>query len=245
MTLSELQGTPRPPRLDRLVIATKNPGKITELRELLAGLRVEVLGLADVGVDTVEPEETGATFLENATIKALDYARQTGLPCLADDSGLIVDALDGRPGVISSHYAWDGETTGEPATLTRAQRDERNTQRLLQELTGTPDDQRTARFTCTMVLAGARILLTSSGTFEGRIARAPHGNGGFGYDPVFLAAPDFSVTAAELAPDDKNAHSHRGHAVRAMIVQIETLASPAADASDEASPPPPPVPPIE
>lgn len=210
-----------------IVIATKNPGKIEEFRRLLAPTGIGVVGLADLSTETTEPNETGKTFLDNATIKALDYARQTGLPCLADDSGLIVDALDGAPGVISSHYAWEGETTGEPASLTREQRDRRNNQKLLAELAGFPDEQRTARFTCTMVLAhGARVLATSTGTFEGRIGsepRVPDGEHGFGYDPLFLVAPDFTTTSARLDPDTKNTLSHRGHALRDMIDKIRGL----------------------
>lgn len=140
--------------MHEIVLATQNPGKITELRSLFSPLGCSVLGLADVGDLPPEPEETGSTFEANATIKALAYAAATGRLCLADDSGLIVDALGGRPGVISSHFAFDGRTDGEAAGMSRAERDDRNNARLLAELDGVPPERRTARFVCTMVLAG-------------------------------------------------------------------------------------------
>ncbi|MCC5823646.1 MAG: transposase, partial [Planctomycetes bacterium] len=139
--------------MPELVLATQNPGKIAELSDLLAPVGYTVLGLADLGDLPPEPEETGDTFEANATIKALAYARATGRLCLADDSGLEVDALGGRPGVISSHFAFDGRTDGEAAAMTREQRDTANNARLLRDLQGVPEDRRTARFVCTMVLA--------------------------------------------------------------------------------------------
>lgn len=214
--------------MPELVLATQNPGKITELRELLAPLGWSVLGLADLGDLPEEPEETGKTFLENATIKAAAYAAHTGRLCLADDSGLIVDALNGAPGVISSHYAFDGQTEGPAADLTREQRDRANTDKLLADLESVPFEQRAARFTCTMVLADpSGVLHTTTGNFEGRIGLpgdVPRGAGGFGYDPVFLVPDDYTRTSAELTKDDKNATSHRGHAVRAMINHLKTIA---------------------
>jgi XTP/dITP diphosphohydrolase len=213
--------------MPELVLATQNPGKLGELRDLLAPVGWTVLGLGDLGELPPEPDETGSTFEANATIKARAYAAHTGRLCLADDSGLIVDALDGRPGVISSHYAFGGRTDGEAAELTREQRDERNNMKLLADLDGVPPERRSARFVCTMVLAGPdRVLHTTSGAFEGRIGlpgEVPRGPGGFGYDPLFLVPPDFSRTSAELAKDEKNARSHRGAAVRAMIEFLRTL----------------------
>lgn len=387
--------------LDRVVIATRNPGKVGELRALLAPAGVEVVGIDEVAPEAPEPDETGETFEANATIKAAAYARACGLPCLADDSGLEVDALGGAPGVISSHYAWDGRTEGEPAALTRAERDAANTRRLLAELEGVAEERRTARFVCVMALclppggAGLQPALLSShktfdgafkqhrrrlphwqvggatyfvtwrlaegdlepderqivvdallhwhdsrfilhsatvmpdhvhlllrplsddsgrwpelpdivrglkrhtsrqiqerrgthgslwqreyydrimregqeaeekrryieqnavrwglceqpgdypylvrdpgrlqtgptqiiarGTFEGRIGTAPgvpRGEGGFGYDPVFLVGPDFARTSAELTADEKNARSHRGAAARAMLAELRRL----------------------
>lgn len=140
--------------MTELVLATQNPGKVAELRALLAPTGLEVLGLSDLGAVPPEPEETGGTFEANATIKAMAYAAATGRVCLADDSGLEVDALGGRPGVISSHFAFDGRTDGEAASLTREQRDAANNERLLRELDAVPDPARTARFVCVMVLAG-------------------------------------------------------------------------------------------
>ncbi len=132
-----------------ILLATANPHKVTELRAILAHAPATFLSLADLPTPTAEPEETGDTFEANATIKALSYADQTGHLCLADDSGLEVDALGGRPGVISSHYCTDGRDVG----MTREQRDTANNERLLRELAGVPLERRTARFVCVMVLA--------------------------------------------------------------------------------------------
>ncbi len=208
-----------------IVFATQNPGKVRELQSLFAGVDIDIIGLDSFEQVFPEPTEDGETFLANATIKAIEYARATGLLALADDSGLMVDALDGRPGVISSHYAFDGDETGEAAELTRAQRDELNCQRVLRELAGVPDEERTARFTCTMVLAdpSGTVLASTTGRFEGRIGQigqVPKGEHGFGYDPLFLVGPGFERTSAELSPAEKNRRSHRGQAVKAMIEAI-------------------------
>ncbi|MCR9075676.1 MAG: RdgB/HAM1 family non-canonical purine NTP pyrophosphatase [bacterium] len=210
-----------------IVFASQNPGKIRELQALTQGQNIDIIGLADFDRGFEEPIEDGDTFLENATIKAVQYAKATGMHCLADDSGLIVDALDGKPGVISSHFAFDGTTDGEAATLSRQQRDDRNNERLLADLEGVPDEQRTARFTCTMVLASPEglVLAHTKGEFEGRIGQVgevPRGDNGFGYDPLFLVAPDHKRTSAEMEPGEKNAVSHRARAVASMI---ETLGS--------------------
>ena len=210
-----------------IVFASQNPGKIRELQALTQGQNIDIIGLADFDRAFEEPIEDGETFLENATIKAVQYAKATGMHCLADDSGLIVDALDGKPGVISSHFAFDGDTEGEAAGLCRQQRDDRNNEKLLADLDGVPDEQRTARFTCTMVLASPEglVLAHTKGEFEGRIGQVgevPRGANGFGYDPLFLVAPDFDRTSAEMEPAEKNAVSHRARAVASMI---ETLGS--------------------
>lgn len=210
-----------------IVFASQNPGKVKELQALTQGQNIDIIGLSDFNREFDEPIEDGATFLENATIKAIAYAKETGMHCLADDSGLIVDALDGKPGVISSHYAFDGETEGQAASLSRQERDDRNNERLLRDLEGIPDDQRTARFTCTMVLASPEglVLAHTKGEFEGRIGQigeVPRGDNGFGYDPLFLVAPGFDRTSAEMDPSEKNAISHRAKAVASMI---ETLGS--------------------
>jgi len=218
-----------------IILATQNPGKVSELRSLLGGSQIHILGLSDLEDSFPEPDETGETFLDNATIKAVEYAKLTGRPCLADDSGLVVDALGGKPGVISSHYAFDGQADGPAAELSREQRDSKNLDRVLDELELVDLEDRSARFVCVMVLADpdGSILATSEGTFEGRIGlpvdhphttptdSVPRGHNGFGYDPIFLVAPDFIQTSAELSASAKNAVSHRGHAVREMIRQIQ------------------------
>jgi XTP/dITP diphosphohydrolase len=231
-----------------IVLATGNPHKVGELRAILSGPSCRVMGLNDLpdgGKGLREPEETGTTFEENARIKALSYATQigsTGLPpgggywCLADDSGIEIDALrlaDGtpRPGVISSHYSSDGRETG----IGRAERDAANNARVLRELVHTSTEQRTARFVCCMCLARAErygeswkhaIVHQTRGTMEGRIGippRVPSGDNGFGYDPLFLVASspfNYMKTGAELTSVEKNALSHRGAAGRAMAEWI-------------------------
>ncbi|MBX3384458.1 MAG: non-canonical purine NTP pyrophosphatase [Phycisphaeraceae bacterium] len=211
----------------KIVLATGNQHKTAELRAVLAGegLRaVELVSLADLGRDFPEPAEIGATFAENARIKATAYAALTGFHCLADDSGLEIDALEGRPGVISSHYCTQGLETG----MARGERDERNNRRVMHELEGVPLDRRAARFVCEMALASpeGRVLATSRGTMEGRIGtpdRVPRGAHGFGYDPLFLVAPDFASTSAELEPKAKNALSHRGEAARRMAAELRRI----------------------
>lgn len=210
-----------------IVFASQNPGKIKELQSLTKGQYIDIIGLGDFDRTFDEPIEDGETFLDNATIKAIAYAKETGMHCLADDSGLIVDALDGKPGVISSHFAFDGETEGDASSLSRQERDDCNNERLLRDLEGVPDDQRTARFTCTMVLASPEglVLAHTKGEFEGRIGQigeVPRGDNGFGYDPLFLVAPEFDRTSAQMDPSEKNAISHRAKAVASMI---ETLGS--------------------
>lgn len=208
--------------MDPVILATANPHKVAELRAIFAEAGMPVMGLRDLpGFECFhEPDEHGKTFEENATIKALSYARQTGRLCLADDSGLEVDALNGAPGVISSHYSTNGKET----SVSRAERDAANNATLLRELEGVAPEARTARFVCVMVLAGAEgVKATSRGTFEGRIGlpgEVPRGTNGFGYDPLFLAAPGFTRTSAELPPEEKNRLSHRGAAARAMARHI-------------------------
>ncbi|HYF14698.1 MAG TPA: non-canonical purine NTP pyrophosphatase [Phycisphaerales bacterium] len=206
-----------------IVIATGNPHKLEEIAAIFAGeglAGVQLRSLAELGKAFTEPCETGSTFEANASIKALSYAQQTGMLCLADDSGLEVDALGGKPGVISSHYATDGAETG----ASRAQRDAANNARLLRELVGVAPDKRSARFVCVMALArGGSLLHTSRGAFDGRIGvppAVPRGGNGFGYDPLFLVAPGFARTGAELPPEEKNAKSHRAHAARQMAAWL-------------------------
>jgi len=220
-----------------IVLATQNPGKVREISAMLAPRGIDAVGLDDLGRAFDEPDESADTFPENATIKATAYARATGMRCLADDSGLVIDALDGRPGVISSHYAFDGDTTGHAASLTRAARDARNIDRVLDELDAVEPEARTARFVCAMVLvdASGAVLARSEGVMEGRIGlpvnhphvtpadAVPRGEHGFGYDPIFLVAPDFCRTCAELDPQHKNTVSHRAKALDEMVRKIEHL----------------------
>lgn len=209
-----------------IVLASGNPHKLDEMNLLFAGkLRFQTLleAAEQAGVTLQEPAETGISFEENATLKAMLYAQQLGRVCLADDSGLEVDALGGRPGVISSHYSTDGQETG----LTRPERDAANNARLLKELQGVPMERRSARFVCVMAIArpgDPSPLLMVRGTFEGRIglpegeaggetaAIVPRGANGFGYDPLFLVGPEFVRTGAELTPEAKSKLSHRASA---------------------------------
>lgn len=195
--------------MKRIVLATKNKGKIKEMRELLAPMNIEVLSLADfLPVD--DAEENGATFAENAMLKARYYFAHTGTPCLADDSGLEVDALGGRPGVYSARYS------GEDAT------DAANNAKVLREMEGIEKDKRTARFRCAMALVGEGIELTTDGTCEGTLLTEERGKCGFGYDPIFYV-PKFDRTLAEMSSEEKNSISHRGAAVRKMADLIAEM----------------------
>jgi XTP/dITP diphosphohydrolase len=198
-----------------LVIATNNPGKLREFRELFAGSGFELTTPRELGY-IFDVEETGATFAENAKLKAEAAARLTGLPALADDSGLEVDALGGRPGVYSARYA-GGDRTADGM-------DEREQCRIvLRELEGVPDEQRTARFRCVIAIAAPDgDVRYTDGIFEGRIGYEPRGENGFGYDPIFVVAGR-DVTSAELPPDGKNAISHRGQAARRALEILKEL----------------------
>lgn len=199
----------------RIVVATGNPGKLREIRQVLADLPVRVTGLDELPA-IPEPAETGETFAENARQKALYYARRTGRWCLADDSGLVVDALDGAPGVHSARYAAAEMNPRDD----RAARDAANTTKLLAALEGVEEARRAARFVCHLALAdGDRVLIETSGVLAGWIAFEPRGQNGFGYDPVFLV-PDRQRTAAELEPWEKNEISHRGQAVRRFAERL-------------------------
>ncbi|MGQ9687381.1 MAG: XTP/dITP diphosphatase [Desulfobaccales bacterium] len=191
-----------------LVMATRNPGKVRELADILEDLGVRLLSLNDFPELPEIPEE-GATFADNAAAKARAVARLTGLPALADDSGLEVEALGGRPGVFSARYAQD-RTAGRTPT------DEDNWRKLLDELQGTPPKERQARFVCEIALAWPDgRLLTSRGELPGFIAQEPRGAQGFGYDPVFWL-PEYQATVAELPPAFKNRISHRGKALKRL-----------------------------
>lgn len=193
----------------RLVLATGNRGKIREMLAALSGIPVRVLTREDFS-DWPHLEEDGNTFEENAAAKAVALSRWAGLPALADDSGLEVDALGGAPGVISAHYAG-------------AHGDDRaNVARLLREMEGVPPRERGARFVCVLVLASPRgDMVEIRETCEGAVAEGPRGELGFGYDPVFVPAGMVS-TLAELPLEEKNAISHRGKALRRLRAMLET-----------------------
>lgn len=194
----------------KIVVASRNPGKIREIRHVLGVPGVELLSGEELG-DWPEPDESGATFEENALIKAAELLHRFGHAALADDSGLMVDALGGEPGVHSSRYAGpEGDA-------------ERNMERLLKEMEGVPEGRRTARFVCVaaLVMPSGREVLTR-GTCEGEILTSAVGGGGFGYDPVFR--PDgFDRSMAELSLEEKSGISHRGEALRAMRDEIGRL----------------------
>lgn len=193
-----------------IVLASRNPKKIRELKALLADLPVRVLSLEDFcGVPEVE--ETGQTFAENAEIKARKVAQATGLISVADDSGLEVDVLGGQPGVYSNRFA------GPDAT------DSDKYMRILELLQGVPDENRTARFRAAVAVATPEgEVVVVEGTCEGQIAQEPRGEGGFGYDPIFYL-PEFGCTMAELPPGVKNQISHRAKAVQAAKIIIHRL----------------------
>ena len=196
----------------RVVLATGNAGKLREFAALLAPAGFVFEPQSAFGIEP--PEETGDTFLANALLKARYAARLSGLPAMADDSGLEVDALGGAPGVRSARYA-DDATTAVP-------RDEANWRKLLAALVGVPDAARRARFRCCIVLvrdADDPVPVVGEGAWEGRILEAPRGSGGFGYDPVFAPVdPAFGGrSVAELDAADKNLHSHRAAALRALL----------------------------
>ena len=196
----------------RLVLASSNAGKLAELRPLLAGTGLELVAQSDLGVQ--DAIEDGLTFVENALIKARHACRETGLPALADDSGIVVDALGGAPGLISAHYAGvHGDGPG-------------NIARVLRELEGVPDARRGARFVCTLVLlrhAEDPQPIIAEGRWEGRVLHAPRGTGGFGYDPIFFD-PVLGAGAGELAPEVKNRVSHRGRALAVLRERLAELA---------------------
>ncbi len=201
--------------MNRVLVATTNPGKVAELQDLLCR-DIQWLSLADVpAMPTVE--EDGMTFAQNARKKACEYARLSGLWTLSDDSGLVVDALDGDPGVFSARFAG---ITGDRAHVDRA-----NSEKVLTRLQGLSTGQRSARFVCCLCLADPQhVLAETTGTLEGRIHEAPVGDNGFGYDPIFFV-PDLQKTAAQLTAEQKNAISHRGKALRAMKPTLQRLLS--------------------
>ena len=194
--------------MTQIVLASNNPGKVREIGQMLADLDLEVLPQSAFNIEEVE--ETGLSFVENAIIKARHAAAKSGLPAIADDSGLEVDALKGAPGIYSARYAGIGAS------------DAQNLQKLLADLEKVPQEQRTARFQCLLVYmrhAQDPTPLICQGTWEGRITFEPRGESGFGYDPVFFV-PTHHCTSAELAPAVKNKLSHRGQALRRLVTAL-------------------------
>jgi XTP/dITP diphosphohydrolase len=195
--------------VSRIVLASGNPGKLVELRDLLAGTGLELVSQRELGIDSAA--ETGTTFVENAIIKARHAARASGLPALADDSGICVDALGGAPGLDSALYAG---VHGEDAA---------NNAKLLEELADVPDARRTAHYTCVLVLlrdAADPDPIIATGRWPGRILTAPRGTHGFGYDPLFLPDDAGGRASAELEPAVKNRISHRGLALASLRASL-------------------------
>jgi XTP/dITP diphosphohydrolase len=193
----------------RLVVATANPGKLHEFRSLLEGLPFDLSSLAELGLSA--PDESGASFLENAELKARHAAGASGFAALADDSGLEVDALGGAPGIYSARYAGSGAD------------DAANNEKLLHELQGVPMERRGARYRCALVFvesAQDAAQLTAQADWRGFILDVPRGSGGFGYDPYFWL-PELQLSAAQLDPLEKNRLSHRGQALCSLRAQLE------------------------
>ena len=191
----------------KIVLATGNQGKVREMADVLADFGFEVIAQTDLGIDS--PEETGLTFVENAILKARYAAEKSGLPAIADDSGLVVDALNGAPGLYSARYAGvDGE-----------QADEKNREKLLAELANVPTEHRSAQFVSTIVLLQHPTdpsPIIAQGACHGVITFEEKGDNGFGYDPLFLVG-ETGRTAAQLTAEEKNAQSHRGLAVKKLM----------------------------
>ena len=199
----------------QILFATTNSHKLGEARDILHPHNITTTGLDSLSSTFQEPIEDSDTFAGNARIKALSYAQVTGLRCMADDSGLVVDALGGAPGVHSARFAGVGAN--------RAERDKANNLLLLKRLQGVPNDLRTARFVCSLCIADpdGLIVAESEGTFEGIIAVKPEGTNGFGYDPL-LYVPDAGVTSAQMLPDEKNLRSHRSAAIHSILEHLSS-----------------------
>lgn len=195
--------------MSKIVLASGNKGKLREFAQLFSQFNTEVVPQSTFNVS--EAEETGLTFVENAIIKARHACESTGLPAVADDSGIEVDALNGAPGIYSARYSGPGAT------------DEKNLQALLTALDNTPESQRTARYQCVIVFmrhAKDPTPLICQASWEGLVLKTPQGDGGFGYDPIFWVE-QHQCTAAELSAEQKHAISHRGKAIRQFITEFQ------------------------
>ncbi|MCK5335824.1 MAG: RdgB/HAM1 family non-canonical purine NTP pyrophosphatase [Gammaproteobacteria bacterium] len=195
--------------MDKIVLASNNAGKVREINELLKTFDINVVPQGDYDVDSVE--ETGLTFVENAIIKARYAALKTGLPAIADDSGIEVDALKGAPGIYSARFSGEGAS------------DKENNKKLLEDLKDVPEAERTARYQCVMVFmrhAADPTPIIASGSWEGTILESPKGSGGFGYDPLFYVATH-QCSAAELSAELKNKLSHRSKALISLLHKLQ------------------------
>ena len=195
--------------LNKIVLASGNPGKVREINKLFSGCGIEVVPQSDFNVPEVA--ETGTTFVENAIIKARHAAECSGLPAIADDSGIEVDALNARPGVYSARYAGEGAS------------DTDNNNKMLEELKDVPEEERTARYQCLIVFMRDHtdpVPIITQGSWEGRILDAPRGEGGFGYDPIFYV-PTHGCSGGELPLEEKNKISHRAQALNAMLDEFK------------------------
>ncbi|MFB4166638.1 XTP/dITP diphosphatase [Virgibacillus sp. JSM 102003] len=197
--------------MKEIIIATKNPGKAEEFKTFFAKFNIKAVSLLDLSQSINDIEETGVTFEENAAIKAEQIAKLMNKPVLADDSGLMIDALDGRPGIFSARYA------GEPKD------DNANIAKVLAELEDTKEPDRTARFVCVLAVASPDMdTVFKKGYCEGKISVSPKGSNGFGYDPIFIPK-NCTKTMAELSSDEKNNISHRSNAIKQLEDWIETI----------------------
>ena len=195
----------------RIVLASSNTGKVREINEMLAGHAVRIVSQSEFNVPEVA--ETGLTFVENALLKARNAARHTGLPAIADDSGIELAALEGRPGIYSARYAGQGASDAD------------NLRKLMDDVKKLPEDRRQCRFVCLMVYlrhAGDPTPIIAEGVWEGIAVTTPHGTNGFGYDPIFYV-PTHRCTSAELPPETKNRLSHRGQALQNLVAQLQAL----------------------
>lgn len=204
-----------------MVLATRNPHKVEEMRRLMGRGFIYLTGL-DQFPPFPEPEETGATFADNARIKARETALATDMMAVADDSGIEISALGGRPGVHSAR--WAGPGSGQAEWI----------EKTLREMQGVPPAQRVARYVCALCVCArdGSVIAESEGTFNGWIADSPRGSGGFGYDPIFLLGDGTGRTAAELTPEEKHEVSHRGKAARALLLKLEDVL-PTLDQADQ------------
>jgi len=200
-------------KVSRIVFASGNAGKVREIGQLLEGLSIDVLPQSDFNVPEIE--ETGCTFVENAILKARNAAHHTGLAVIADDSGIVVDVLQGRPGIVSARFAGVGAS------------DEDNLNKLIEMIKPFPEEQRTARFICSMVYLRHEydpVPIIAQGVWEGQLITDPKGSNGFGYDPMFYVSSQ-QCTSAELTPEIKNKLSHRGQALTHLLGKLNEVYS--------------------